>query len=303
MPWFKVDDGLTMKAETTRIPRSLRTSAIGLLTLAGSWSARELTDGHIPAHMLDELCGAQSDAEWLVTAGFWTAVNDGWQFVEWAPDQPLREVVLAERAKRAEKMRGWRARNRPSNPVTDFDTDSDGDPVTDASVTHAPSQSRPDPDQSVVPIVQNRAPEYEDEDEFDRFWLLWPRKQAKADARKAYHAARKKGATAKAIFDGAQAYALLNIGNDKSFLKMPAGWIRDERWNDEQIEQGQHSPTQTERNLQVVRQYAIAGRTLLASNVLDPSETCPLHPGYPDTIALPCEACKRSASLPEGADF
>src|SRR5476651_1728036 len=105
MPWFKVDDGLAMKVETTRIPRSARTSAIGLLALAGSWSARELTDGHIPAHMLDELCGTDADASWLVTAGYWVAVDDGWQFVDWAPDQPLREVVMADRTKKAEKMR------------------------------------------------------------------------------------------------------------------------------------------------------------------------------------------------------
>jgi hypothetical protein len=139
MPWFKVDDGLSSKAETTRIPRAHRRSALGVWVLAGSWSAKELTDGHIPQHMLEELSGTDEDAFWLVEAGYWTVADDGWQFVDWAPEQPLRETVLADRKQRADKMRNWRARNKPSNPATDAVTDE----VTDETVTVAPSQPSP----------------------------------------------------------------------------------------------------------------------------------------------------------------
>ena len=105
--------------------------------------------------------------------------------------------------------------------------------------------------------------------EFASFWTLYPRKQGKADALKAFTAARKK-TPAKTIIDGAQAYALLNIGEDKSFLKLPGGWIRGERWEDEQIVNAtKHTTTE------------------------QPTE-CPFHKGYP----LPCLRCAE-----EGREF
>lgn len=117
MPWFKVDDGLSSRAETTRIPRAYRCSALGLWALAGSWSAKELTDGHVPAHMLDELSGSPDDASWLITSGYWSEVDDGWQFVKWAGDQPVRVKVLADRAKNAARQSKLTRKN-VSNGVT-----------------------------------------------------------------------------------------------------------------------------------------------------------------------------------------
>jgi hypothetical protein len=99
--------------------------------------------------MLDELCGSEESASYLVASGFWTVVDDGWQFVEWAPEQPLREVVLAERKKKAEKMRDWRSRNVPSSPAsnaaTGFATDDVGRPDSDEPVALAPTQALPSP--------------------------------------------------------------------------------------------------------------------------------------------------------------
>ena len=263
-----------MKAETTRIPRVERASAIGLYVLAGSWSARELTDGHIPAHMLEELCGSDNDATWLVTSGFWAMADDGWQFCEWAPEQPLREVVLAERAKKAERMRDWRSRNKPSSTATDSTTDTASSWASDATVDLAPIPD-PIPDQS----KNSRPPKADYTAEFEEWWSVYPRKEAKADALKAYTAARKR-IDPQTLLNAVRRYALLKAGEDKDFVKLPAGWIRGERWNDDASTIG----------------------TLPARELAD-DQYCPLHPGYPDTIAFPCEACKRSASLPEGADF
>ena len=115
--------------------------------------------------------------------------------------------------------------------------------------------------------------------DFEMFWELYPRKQGKSDALKAYTAVRKK-VDAKTIHAGAQAYALLNIGEDKSFLKMPGGWLRGERWADEQI-------------VNSTRQ------TVTGSN----ERFCDRHPDYPVSARYPCEACSRSVGLPDGRDF
>ena len=69
----------------------------------------------------------------------------------------------------------------------------------------------------------------------------------------------------KTLMDGVQAYALLNIGQDKSLIKLPAGWLNDERWEDEQIVNATKRTT------------------------TDQPRECQLHPGYP----MPCDKCER----------
>lgn len=282
-PWFKVSDDLPSKPETTRIPRVYRRAALGVWALAGSWSAQQLTDGHIPQHMLEELSGTEEDAAWLVTAGFWSAVDDGWQFVEWAPEQPLREVVLELRRKNAEKLKNWRSKNKPSNPVTPSVTDTVTDPVTNDVVTLPPSLSpKPDPTTSneVEEHVHPPAAQVNSiEEEFVEFWELYPRKQGRVDALKAYKAARKTHDAA-SLRAGAQAYTLLNIGVDKEFLKLPAGWISGERWRDEAI---------------VATPTATPSPTSIAPRV-DLTPTCELHPEYPTTKTSPCAKCAREAA-------
>ncbi|WP_354573686.1 hypothetical protein [Frigoribacterium sp. UYMn621] len=261
--------------------------------------------------MLEELAGSEADASWLVTAGFWIAVVDGWRFTEWEPDQPLREVVLADRAKRAEKMRGWRSRNQasstPSNPATNSATNAD----SDATVPEPqPVPTRPDPDLSKKKEhVQKPAHDYSKE--FDEFWSLYPRKQGKADAVKAYARARKT-TEAKTLRDGAQAYSLMSIGANKNHIKLPGGWIREERWNDEPIAAIPSPLAKDERIIDVLEQgrrfqgdvrlapEARMRQTLALGSsltMLTPNSFCEIHPDYPFEIDGSCTACARSVGL------
>lgn len=109
--------------------------------------------------------------------------------------------------------------------------------------------------------------------EFDEWWLVYPRKQGKAPARKAFEKARKT-VPLETLMNGVQTYALTNIGVDKSLVKLPAGWLNDMRWEDEPIV------------------------AVVAPSDRRSSESfCPLHDGYP----LPCAACARAAN--GGNDF
>jgi hypothetical protein len=68
---------------------------------------------------------------------------------------------------------------------------------------------------------------------FAKFWIAYPRKVAKPDARKAFGQAVTSGkATAEQIIAGAMRYAAMKTGADPKYVKHPAGWLRDERWND-----------------------------------------------------------------------
>ena len=162
MAWFKVDDKLHdhPKAWRAGVP------AMGLWSLAGSWSADNLSDGFVP-----EYVAARWDRSYrrlaarLVDAGFWDPAEregvSGWQFHDWnAPGmQPTSEQVKARRAEAAERQRrareAARARRdaeRTNNDVTQMSQrDSRRDSRTGHSVSHGPPDpTRPDPTREVL---------------------------------------------------------------------------------------------------------------------------------------------------------
>lgn len=110
MPWFKVDDGFAFHAKAV----AAGNAACGLWVRAGSWCAQQLTDGHVPAHMLAALGGKPKDAAALVAARLWEKTDDGWRFHEWneAGRQPTRAEVEAERTATAARVKAWREQKR-----------------------------------------------------------------------------------------------------------------------------------------------------------------------------------------------
>lgn len=69
--------------------------------------------------------------------------------------------------------------------------------------------------------------------QFEEFYMKYPRKQAKRDAEKAFNAALKKESF-ETIMQGLDGY-VMKIQNEQTemrFIKLPAGWLRDERWVD-----------------------------------------------------------------------
>lgn len=72
-------------------------------------------------------------------------------------------------------------------------------------------------------------------DRFDEFWAAYPRRIAKAAARKAWHRAIKNGADPEAIILGARSYAASprRRESDIQFTAYPGSWLNGERWTDE----------------------------------------------------------------------
>jgi hypothetical protein len=139
MPWFKIDDGFANSKAVLRIPRRFRTNAIGLWTLAGTWSAKELTDGYVPDYLIEELASTPAIAGQLVKAGLWETADNGWSFVGWRKYQPTREQVLAEREREAERKRKYRESKRSPKGVPAGQTEGH-----QAESEH-PDPTRPDP--------------------------------------------------------------------------------------------------------------------------------------------------------------
>ena len=158
MAWYKVDDRLPTSRKVLRIPRERRVAAIGVWTLAGAWSAHDLTDGFIPAYMIEEWGGCETDADALVEAGLWERAEDdgdaGFQFVNWGEYQPLKADVEAAREREREKKR--RQRRDPNGKFAGQSVvpkvspgDNGGTPLglpaDDGGESAVPVPARPDP--------------------------------------------------------------------------------------------------------------------------------------------------------------
>lgn len=70
-------------------------------------------------------------------------------------------------------------------------------------------------------------------DSFLEWWQVYPRKESKGDAWKAWEQLRK-AKQLPAVDDlkaAAKSYGAR--GNEPQFLKLPGGWLRDRKWEDE----------------------------------------------------------------------
>lgn len=115
--------------------------------------------------------------------------------------------------------------------------DEDSRPSVDAEGKGVEGKGRevntPDSPKPASKPRQSRTVSTEDPD-FDRFWAVYPRLEAKKDALKAWPAAVKavKGDVDK-IIAAAERYRDRRRGQDPQHTKYPAGWLNGERWNDE----------------------------------------------------------------------
>ena len=138
MVWFKVDDGFYTSKKVLSIPRTQRLSAVGLWTMAGNWSGRELSDGVVPAYVLDELGATPNLRDALVKARLWLDHPDGGvEFHDWVVYQPTREYIEEERRKTKERQQRHRDKTR-DEPV------SNASVTRDSHVSHT-APTRPDP--------------------------------------------------------------------------------------------------------------------------------------------------------------
>ena len=140
MPWFRVDDGFHSHPKRLAVPLA----AVGLWTVAGSWSSAHLTDGFVPDNLLPLLSpDAPELARELVAAGLWKRRKGGYQFHDWAARNPSRTAVEAARKNNAKRQEEWRAKQKAAGQDQERNGVTDG--VTD-DVTNSAPDPDPDPD-------------------------------------------------------------------------------------------------------------------------------------------------------------
>lgn len=240
MAWFKVDDRLASSRKVLRMPRHRRASAIGLWTLAGSWSSHDLTDGFIPAFMVEEFGADEELAEELVKADMWEHHTEGdevgYLFVKWGEYQPTEADVEAKREYERERKRQQRRdsggkfagqggkKGMSQNVPPGHHRDTTGTPEMSQACPTVPDPTRPDP----TPISTSN-----DDALFESFWEVYPRRIAKKEAMKKFTKAVADGADPQKIIDGAKAYSRSVEGKEQKYIAHPATWLNQGRWDDE----------------------------------------------------------------------
>ena len=143
MTWFKVDDTFAGHPKVLDLADGpCFAQAVALWTMAGTWSAAQLTDGIVPALALKRLVpfdGRRAAAE-LVRVGLWAERTDGYAFHDWHHYQPTKAEKETEMTGSARRSRKYREKKK--------DTER-GEASRHASVTR---------DDTVAPNVRHVAP-------------------------------------------------------------------------------------------------------------------------------------------------
>ena len=280
MTYFKVDDHFHSHPKIL----DLGLEAVGLWTLAGSWSGEQLTDGFIPNSLIARLGGSPEIAQALVDAGLWEIIEGGYLFHDWdAHNQTKAQVIESREAWRSkkEKQRGYRTSAKKDDvsfldeplslhsvdSIEGIDEMSLGDTLGD-SLGESPGESLGESHESPGTRnkeqgtrnrnkeqgtrtkelgTRNKEVEKRYEEDYERFWRIYPRRVGKISA----HAAWKKSllaADAETIISGAQAFAD-DPNRQEEFTPHPATWLNQGRWEDDPLpERGSAQLSKTEVN-------------------------------------------------------
>gem|GEM_PF-6757393 len=83
------------------------------------------------------------------------------------------------------------------------------------------------------PPLSKAALEKQWAEEFNDWYLIYPKHQGRGAAVNAYMKARKNGATVEELTTGARSYVAERKGEDPKFTAQPATWLNQERWTDD----------------------------------------------------------------------
>lgn len=89
-----------------------------------------------------------------------------------------------------------------------------------------------DGDGALPGLAQLQPAEDAQADEFERWWVAYPRKVNKGGARKAWKAARKKAGFDQ-LMAAVERFALQCRGKDQNYIPHAQTWLNGERWDDE----------------------------------------------------------------------
>jgi hypothetical protein len=245
--WFKVESGIRSHRKTRLIPRQrvdvpLRTAAMGVWLMAAAWTAKEETDGFVPAEELEPF---DPDGRGEV----------GYQLHDWEDRQMTAADLATQREKWAVKKRRQRADSAgqqlslgdddpgpdggpggPSGGLPDGVPDDvppglpDGVPTTKSKSKRTTTSSVDD--QMTGSSSGPKRPRKSYSAEFEAFWAAYPSRgnDAKYPASLKFELAVRSGIDPSVLVEAAKRYAAERHGQDPTYTAMAKTWLGQRRW-------------------------------------------------------------------------
>ena len=127
------------------------------------------------------------------------------------------------------------------------DTDNDNDNDTDTDNVN---------DTDIYPPKSPKGEKSEIEKRFLQFWEVYPRKQAIANARKAFEKIKPDETLSDTIIKAVEAQKKCEQWQNSKYIPLPASWLNAERWKDEtQTATAQRQVNTTPSNISLLDKY------------------------------------------------
>jgi hypothetical protein len=246
MPWFRIDDQFHSHPKGRRAGLE----ALGLWSIAGSWSMNYKTDGFAPEWFVVSWKNGKKLAASLVTANLWESGEKdgelGWFFHDWSDFQMTAQEIEAEREKSRQRQRDRRQRQRDTegtSPVTspDVTVDVTRDVPRDVQrESQDPSHPIPSSSSKKRTTSVADAPHVDiagRRDRFDEFWAIKPtvgpkRSNPKEEARKVWDRLVR-SVDPDEILVSARLWAKTRQGEDPQYTPQAKTWLNQKRWADD----------------------------------------------------------------------
>lgn len=101
--------------------------------------------------------------------------------------------------------------------------------LSDATIARVNTLLRKVADEAVAAVMLHAS---KSDGRFDEFWAVYPRRESRGHAEKAWRVALRV-ADADTIIDGARRYAASRAGQDPQYTKMGSTWLNGKCWDDQ----------------------------------------------------------------------
>lgn len=210
MTWVKIDDSFPDHPKI----KGLKDDEFRLYMTALCYSSRYLTDGVIPLNIIRTFIESRSKSSRisaLVDANLWEIVDENIVILSYSEYQFTKERIESERKLAAERMAKSRGLRRTDTVTSD--------------AVHPP-HTHPIP----IPIPDIDIHTNPSDSDFNLFWSIYPRREAKGAARTAFLKACKK-VSVETIIEGAKRFAQ-DPNRQDEFTAHASTWLNQERWSD-----------------------------------------------------------------------
>jgi hypothetical protein len=230
VPWIKLDDHFADH------PKIVEVGTIGLAVQirALCYCARYLTDGFLtesvgslltnPPDLPHQDLLSDPDprplVEKMMASGLWDKVKKGYMVHDYLKYNPSRKQVLESRER--DLMRKKSSKGNPGGVQAESRSPVPVPHVEVQSVTTT----------SPVVVVDGRKLLATRDEGFDRFWLAYPKKEAKAEAKKSWAKIKPSATLVEAMLTAIERQKQTRKWLE-GIIPMPVTWLNQKRWEDE----------------------------------------------------------------------